>query len=99
MDEATANVDRATDAHVQRAVAECGGATRLVVAHRLDTVMDLDSVAVVDAGVLAEQGVPCELLAKGEAASPFARMVGAAASQMMRQSPSSAELARRLVKS
>ena len=36
--------------------------TLLVVAHRIDTVVDLDRIAVLDAGELVEFGSPKELL-------------------------------------
>jgi ABC-type multidrug transport system fused ATPase/permease subunit len=50
-DEATASVDRATDAAVQAAIrAGMAGRTLIVVAHRLETIADCDRVLVLGAG-------------------------------------------------
>ncbi|KAH8290983.1 hypothetical protein KR054_007655 [Drosophila jambulina] len=63
MDEATANVDSETDILIQETIqtkfAEC---TVLTIAHRLHTVMDNDSVLVMDAGRIVEFGAPHKLL-------------------------------------
>ncbi|KAH8370754.1 hypothetical protein KR093_004890, partial [Drosophila rubida] len=63
MDEATANVDADTDKLIQETIqskfAQC---TVLTIAHRLHTVMDNDSVLVMDAGKMIEFGPPHELL-------------------------------------
>lgn len=47
----------------------------LVVAHRLNTIIDSDAILVMDAGRCSEFGHPHELLAKGPAASIFAALV------------------------
>jgi ABC-type branched-subunit amino acid transport system ATPase component len=74
LDEATANVDGATDALVQRMLREAfAGATVLVIAHRIDTIMDSDKVLVLDGGRVAEFGAPAELLANEHGA--FAALV------------------------
>jgi NHLM bacteriocin system ABC transporter ATP-binding protein len=60
-DEATSALDNET----QRIVAESTRdlrATRIVIAHRLSTVMDADRVVVMAEGRVAEQGTPAELL-------------------------------------
>ncbi|GAB1311376.1 Multidrug resistance protein MDR [Madurella fahalii] len=63
LDEATAVVDVETDAMVQRIVRKRFRThTIIAVAHRLDTIMDFDRVAVIDAGRLAEWGEPAKLL-------------------------------------
>ena len=63
LDEATANLDGHTDALIQRTLArECAGCTKLIVAHRLNTIIDSDHVLVLDDGRLVEQGKPWELL-------------------------------------
>ena len=69
LDEATANVDSGTDAQIKETVRKAcfdkfGGVQRtlVVIAHRLDTVMDCDKVLVLSNGELVEQGSPIELL-------------------------------------
>eukprot|EP00937_MAST-01D_sp_MAST-1D-sp2_P002959 g2959.t1 len=63
LDEATANVDAANDALIQATVrAEFKESTVLMVAHRLDTIIDCDRVLVLDKGRVAEFGVPARLL-------------------------------------
>ncbi|MFD4275939.1 NHLP bacteriocin export ABC transporter permease/ATPase subunit [Streptomyces cyaneofuscatus] len=62
-DEATSALDNET----QRTVIESTqrlDATRLVIAHRLSTVMDADRVVVMSEGRIVEQGPPGELLAR-----------------------------------
>lgn len=62
LDEPTSNVDAETDATMQRILEEdFGDCTVLTVAHRLDSIMGCDAVAVVDAGKLIEVGPPDEL--------------------------------------
>ncbi|PHH93023.1 hypothetical protein CDD83_2133 [Cordyceps sp. RAO-2017] len=79
LDEATSNVDADTDAVLQRVLRDdFAGCTRLAVAHRIDTIMDSDSVVVMDAGRVVEHGAPADLLAKqggwfAELAGPRAR--------------------------
>ncbi|MFD7131233.1 NHLP bacteriocin export ABC transporter permease/ATPase subunit [Streptomyces sp. NPDC059894] len=61
-DEATSALDNET----QRTVIESTRklhATRIVIAHRLSTVMDADRVVVMENGKVAEQGPPAQLLA------------------------------------
>ncbi|KAM3511633.1 hypothetical protein MY11210_004717 [Beauveria gryllotalpidicola] len=65
LDEATSGVDDATDAAVQRVIREeFSHATILVVAHRLLTVADFDSILVMRDGKVAEIGPPTALMAK-----------------------------------
>jgi ATP-binding cassette subfamily C protein len=62
LDEATSALDNDT----QRTVIESTrklNATRIVIAHRLSTVMDADRVVVMENGKVAEQGPPAQLLA------------------------------------
>ena len=53
--QATANVDLATDAVIQgglkASIAHHSGAAALIIAHRLDTIIDCDTVLVLSAGV------------------------------------------------
>ncbi|KAL7737810.1 hypothetical protein ACLKA6_006196 [Drosophila palustris] len=69
MDEATANVDAETDKLIQETIqskfAQC---TVITIAHRLHTVMDNDSVLVMDAGQIIEFGPPHQLLQLKEGA-------------------------------
>jgi ATP-binding cassette subfamily B protein len=64
LDEATSNLDSITEAAIQRSLAglQC---TRIVIAHRLSTVVDADVILVMDRGRLVEQGTHGELLANG----------------------------------
>jgi len=63
LDEATASVDTATDAAIQRTIrSHLGGATLFIVAHRLHTIMDCDRVLVLDAGRVVEYDAPAALL-------------------------------------
>ncbi|GGL37398.1 ABC transporter ATP-binding protein [Planomonospora parontospora] len=65
LDEATAFADPQTEQAVRRALAAPeGGRTILVIAHRLETVADADTVVMLDNGSIAEQGRPADLLAE-----------------------------------
>ena len=63
LDEATANVDMATDAFIQNVIRESFSKTTVVtVAHRLNTIADYDFVVVMGKGRVVEMGAPWELL-------------------------------------
>lgn len=65
LDEATSAVDSATDGFIQQVIREeFTDATVLVVAHKLVTVADSDSILVLDNGQVVEFGSPAELVAK-----------------------------------
>jgi ATP-binding cassette subfamily B protein len=64
LDEATSNLDSMTEAAIQRSLASLR-CTRIVIAHRLSTVVDADVILVIDRGRLVEQGTHRELLAHG----------------------------------
>lgn len=66
LDEATAALDLATEAAVNRAAERLsGGRTTLVIAHRLSTAERADRVVVLDRGRVVEDGTHTELLARG----------------------------------
>ncbi|MFE2141660.1 NHLP bacteriocin export ABC transporter permease/ATPase subunit [Streptomyces sp. NPDC059456] len=72
LDEATSALDN----EAQRVVIESTRAlraTRIVIAHRLSTVLDADRVIVMADGRIAQQGTPAELLA--DTAGPFHELV------------------------
>eukprot|EP00731_Ephydatia_muelleri_P021951 Em0014g542a len=63
LDEATANVDFTTDAMIQKILQETfAQCTVLTVAHRLNTVIGLDRIMVMDGGEIVELDDPFELL-------------------------------------
>lgn len=73
LDEATASLDAENETKIQSGISELvRNKTVIIIAHRMRTVLGADHIVVLDAGTVAEQGTPAELIAKqGE----FARMV------------------------
>ncbi|MDN5918800.1 MAG: ABC transporter ATP-binding protein/permease [Pseudonocardia sp.] len=63
LDEATAFADPHTEHAVRRTMATVGGdRTILVIAHRMETIADADTVVVLENGAIVERGKPAELL-------------------------------------
>ena len=63
LDEATSALDNTTEVLIQQALDElCKGRTTLVVAHRLSTIRNADTIAVVTSGRITEQGTHEELM-------------------------------------
>jgi ATP-binding cassette subfamily B protein len=65
LDEATSNVDTRTEVLIQQAMARLRqGRTSFVIAHRLSTIRGADTILVMDAGRIVEQGSHAELLGR-----------------------------------
>lgn len=66
LDEATANVDVATEARMQAGLRELlADRTSVIIAHRLSTIVGADQIAVVHGGEIVERGTHAELLDAG----------------------------------
>ena len=86
LDEATASLDFDTDELVQQVIRTCfKNHTIITVAHRLQTIVDYDHVAVISDGKLAEYGPPAKLLQNQD--SMFAKLyrVSAGAARVAKQ--------------
>ncbi|XP_022909451.2 ATP-binding cassette sub-family C member 4-like isoform X2 [Onthophagus taurus] len=65
MDEATANVDLEIEHLIHQIIKKtCNNSTVLIIAHRIQTVMDCDLIFVVNDGEIVEKGDPNSLLCK-----------------------------------
>ncbi|WP_063047425.1 ABC transporter ATP-binding protein [Nocardia pseudovaccinii] len=74
LDEATAFADPQTERAVHQALsALAGDRTILVIAHRLETIADADTVVLLENGVIVERGRPAELLARNGRFAAFWR--------------------------
>ena len=66
LDEATSALDNVTEMQIQESLDRlCHGRTTLVVAHRLSTVKNADTIAVVENGRICEKGSHKELMELG----------------------------------
>ncbi|WP_327048112.1 peptidase domain-containing ABC transporter [Microbispora sp. NBC_01189] len=72
LDEATSHLDTATEAAIEANLAGLD-MTRIVIAHRLSTVLDADLILVLEAGRVVEAGGHADLLRAG---GPYARLAG-----------------------
>ena len=86
LDEATSNLDSASDDAMQKLLrSEFRDLTLLTIAHRLHTVIDYDSIVVLGKGKLLERGAPSELLEKdGGVLRGLAEALGEAAAKELR---------------
>jgi ABC-type multidrug transport system fused ATPase/permease subunit len=77
LDEATSAIDTETEYSIQQSLKElCKGRTTFVVAHRLSTIMNADTIVVVDKGQILEQGNHEDLIVRGgKYASLWAKQV------------------------
>ena len=76
MDEASASLDNDSDAKIQVVLKEqFKNATKIVIAHRINTIMDSDYILVMDDGKVAEFEPPSVLLGRQE--SMFSKLVAA----------------------
>lgn len=79
LDEATSALDTVSESLVQEALEKMmNGRTCIVVAHRLSTIQNSDSIAVIQDGKVAEQGSHSDLLSvRGGVYSSLMKMQGA----------------------
>ncbi|XP_071921352.1 ABC transporter C family member 12 [Coffea arabica] len=86
LDEATAAVDVRTDALIQKTIREeFKSCTMLIIAHRLNTIIDSDRILVLEAGQVVEYDTPEKLLLnKGSALSKMVQSTGAANAEYLR---------------
>jgi ABC-type multidrug transport system fused ATPase/permease subunit len=75
LDEPTASLDSESEYKVREAIQRlCAGKTTLVIAHRLNTVVDADCIHVVERGAIVESGRHEDLLRKGGRYATFFRL-------------------------
>ncbi|CAI0545433.1 unnamed protein product [Linum tenue] len=86
LDEATAAVDVRTDALIQKTIREeFRTCTMLIIAHRLNTIIDCDRILLLDSGRVLEYDSPESLLSReGSAFSKMVQSTGAANAQYLR---------------
>ena len=83
LDEATANLDYATELDVKRTLAELRrGRTTIVIAHRYSMVKDADWILVLEEGQLVESGTPAELISSAGWFATLAKGAGREAEEV-----------------
>jgi ATP-binding cassette subfamily B protein len=66
LDEATSSIDTRTELHIQDALLNVmKGRTSFIIAHRLNTIRDADTIMVIDRGEIVEKGSHGELVRQG----------------------------------
>ncbi|XP_011043294.1 PREDICTED: ABC transporter C family member 12-like isoform X3 [Populus euphratica] len=85
LDEATSSVDVRIDALIQKTIREeFRSRTMLIIAHRLNTIIDCDRILVLEAGQVLEHSTPEELLSnEGSAFSSMVQSTGPANAQYL----------------
>jgi ABC-type multidrug transport system fused ATPase/permease subunit len=74
LDEATANLDYATEGEIKLSIEEIRKQnTVIIIAHRFSMVRDADHIIVLDEGKVIESGKPASLIASGGWFSDFSR--------------------------
>ena len=64
-DDSLSAVDTETDEKIRSALdRDLGGATKIIISHRITTLLDCDSILVLDKGRVSQLGSPRELLAR-----------------------------------
>jgi ATP-binding cassette subfamily B protein len=77
LDEATSNVDPASEAAIQAALDRIGrGKTTIAIAHRLSALRNANRIVVMDGGRISEIGAPAELLERGGSYAKMVRLHG-----------------------
>lgn len=80
LDEATSSIDTRTELHIQDALLKLmRGRTSFVIAHRLNTIRDADTIMVIENGEIVERGSHEELL---QAQGPYSRMYASSFGQL-----------------
>ncbi|RNB79234.1 ABC transporter ATP-binding protein [Brevibacillus fluminis] len=65
LDEATSSIDTRTEVHIQEALLRMmQGRTSFIIAHRLNTIREADTIMVIDGGEIVEQGSHEQLMAQ-----------------------------------
>lgn len=62
LDDATSNLDMETEYRIQKALAEEGDRTKIIIAHRISAVKDADEILIIEDGEVVERGNHQQLL-------------------------------------